>query len=124
MFTEKEIMNLKKLSSIKSKFFTYAVLIFCLIASSWASVSNLVSSHNLAQLNNAGIHDILSRWIDGFNVSESYSGVYCAAYEKLLSAFCDIYITVFFLFLIFICRAIFRRNQKIINLYELSLLSR
>ena len=116
MFSEKEIMNLKKLSSKKFKFITYAVLIFCLIASSGACITNLISSHNFAQLIDMSIYDIFSGWIDGFNVSMSYSGIYCVAYEKFISALFDLYITVFIFLLIPTCRAIIKRNQKILQL--------
>lgn len=118
MFSEKEIMNLKRLSSKRTKIITYAVLIFCLIALIGACFSNFISSHNFAQQINLSIYDIFKGWINGFNVSMSYSGIYCVAFEKFISALFDLYLTAFIFLLILTCRAIIKRNHKILQLIE------
>ena len=118
MFTNKEIKNLRKLSSRRIRFLINSILIFTALASLGACISNIMRSDYYAQIVNTNGYEIFVEWIRGFKLTESYSGAYCIALHKLLIALLQFGLTVFNLALILMYRIIVKKNVKILKLLD------
>ena len=118
MFTNKEIENLRRLSSSRIRFLINSILVLTALASLGAGISNLMRSDHYAQIVNMSVCDVFFEWIHGFNVTESYSGPYCIALYRLLIALLQFGLIVFNLALILMYRIILKRNVKILELLD------
>jgi len=118
MFTEKEIENIKKVSSPKVKYLIYAVLFFSAVLSLVGSVNDYILSHKYAHLINKDMIDIFNGFIEGYSPSKTYDGAYCAAIERLVISITGFLTAILMLGLMLFVRAILKRNLKIINLIE------
>jgi hypothetical protein len=118
MFTNKEIENLRRLSSSRIRFLINSILVLTALASLGAGISNLMRSDHYAQIVNMSVCDVFFEWIHGFNVAESYSGPYCIALYRLLIALLQFGLIVFNLALILMYRIILKRNVKILELLD------
>jgi len=118
MFTEKEIENIKKVSSPKLKYLIYAVLLFSALLSVVSSVNNFILSQKYAYSINKEMGEIFNGFIEGYSPSNTYEGAYCAAIERLVISLTDLFTAGLMFCLLLFARAIFKRNLKIINLIE------
>lgn len=118
MFTEKEIKNMKIISSSKFKYFCYILLFFSAVVSLVGSVHAFILSKKCAQLIHKNMSEIFNGLGQGFSISKTYDGAYCAAIERLGISIKGFFITIIILALMLSFRAMLKRNLKIINLIE------
>ena len=117
-FTNKEIENLRRLSSSRIRFLINSILVLTALASLGAGISNVMRSDHYAQIVNMSVYDVFLEWISGFNETESYPGPYCIALYRLLIALFQFGLIVLNLALILMYRIILKRNVKILKLLD------
>lgn len=70
MFSEKEIKNLKLMSSKRFRLLSYFVVIFVGITSFGTGISNLICSNNIAHMIDLNAFDVFVSFLRGFDISK------------------------------------------------------
>ena len=118
MFSDKEINNLKLMTSKKIKLSLYAVFIFSATTLFISGSTNFIRANNFANMINLNLVDVFFTFLKGFEISKNYSGPYCIALQRLLSGLIQILIAIFCIFLIPLLKSMTKRNVNIIELIE------
>jgi len=116
MFSKKEIRNLRLMSSKRIKIVVYIILIFTGVISLGSGISNFIRSEHFANMIDLNSFDIFLSFLQGFEISKSYSGPFCVALQRLLSGSFQIVLSILSFLLIPFIAAIVKRNLKILKL--------
>ena len=118
MFTEKEIKNMKFISSSKWMYFGYFCLFFGAVASLFLSVQYFILSQKYAHLINKNMSEIFNGLLEGFSPRKTYDGAYCAAIYILIISVKHFFTAIIALLTILFIRIRAKLSLKIINLIE------
>jgi hypothetical protein len=115
MFTEKEIKNMKLISSSK---WIYFCLFFGALAFLFVSVYYYILSQNYAHLINKSMNEIFNALFEGFSPHKTYDGAYCAAIYNLITSIEKFFMALFFIFMSLILKQKINMYSKIVKLIE------
>ena len=81
--TDADLKGLRAADSIAMRYIVPSILGLQVILYIGVGVRNFWQCARIAKFDNLTFGDVFSRWIDGIDISATYSGVYLSALERL-----------------------------------------
>jgi hypothetical protein len=118
VLSKKEIKHLRIMSSKRFKTVFYVISILAGFTCLWSGISNLILSDRFAQMIDLNSFDIFLSFLQGFDISKSYSGLFFLVLQRFLSGLFQIVLSIGSFLIIPSIAATAKRNLKILKLIE------